>query len=157
MVLKQINETSNTNRMHAIWFHSSKDLNSPLNIRLVNTTRSQMPLAEDVLYWLFWEAQSQLLIPSKIYINKLKIFLECFQGKPPLGFKLQDGFLFKENRLCIPRTSLRLELILETHAGELVGHFGRNKAIAKLESWFYWPLELKKETEKVIQRCPTCQ
>lgn len=90
----------------------------------------------------------------------MKIFLKfggnVNSGKPFPGFKLQDGFLFKYNRLCIPKTSLRLQLISETHARGLAGHFGRDKAVAQLENNFYWS-GLRKETKKIIQRCPICQ
>lgn len=77
---------------------------------------------------------------------------QCSENHPPVGFKIQEGFLFRENRLCIPKTSQRLQLILETHAGGLAGHFGRDKTVAQLEAKFLWP-GLKKETGKVVQGC----
>ena len=54
-------------------------------------------------------------------------------------YTLLDGYLFKENKLCIPKTSLRDFLVWETHAGGLAGHFGRNKTILAIEDQFYWP------------------
>ena len=43
--------------------------------------------------------------------------------KEPQGtFHIQQGFLFKGNRLCIPKTSLRLLLVKEIHEGSLSGH-----------------------------------
>ena len=41
-----------------------------------------------------------------------------------LDFIIQDGMLFKGNQLCIPRSSMRENLIKEKHSGKLVGHFG---------------------------------
>ena len=39
-------------------------------------------------------------------------------------FHLLDGFLFKNNLLCVPRSSLRNLLVLEAHESGLMGHFG---------------------------------
>ena len=70
-------------------------------------------------------------------------FSEIYQtlGQGPSGehaeYTLLDGYLFKENKLCIPRTSLRDFLVWETHAGGLAGHFGRNKTILAIEDQFY--------------------
>ncbi|XP_050387198.1 uncharacterized protein LOC126803432 [Argentina anserina] len=68
-------------------------------------------------------------------------------------FVLQDGFLFKGTKLCIPCTSVRDFLILELHAGGIVGHFSRDKTIALVEDRFYWP-SLKRDVAKVVERCP---
>lgn len=54
----------------------------------------------------------------------------------PLGndYLVQDGYLFKNDRLCIPRSSLRDKLIRELHSSDLSGHVGRDKTIANLEA-----------------------
>ena len=70
-------------------------------------------------------------------------------------YTLLDGYLFRENKLCIPQTSLRDFLIWETHAGGLAGHFGRTKTILALEDQFFWP-GLKKQVAQVVARCRAC-
>ena len=39
----------------------------------------------------------------------------------PDDYTLQDGYLFKANKLCIPRYSVRDFLVWEIHAGGLAG------------------------------------
>ena len=39
-------------------------------------------------------------------------------------YTLQDGYLFKTNKLCILRFLVRDFLVWEIHAGGLAGHFG---------------------------------
>ena len=48
-----------------------------------------------------------------------------------------EGYLFFNNRLCIPRTSLRDQLTWECHSGGLASHFGCDKTITALEHQFY--------------------
>ena len=70
-------------------------------------------------------------------------------------FTIHDGFLFKGNKLCIPRTSTRDFLVWEIHAGGLAGHFGRNKTFLEVEDQFSWP-GLKKNVAQIVARCRTC-
>ena len=46
---------------------------------------------------------------------------------------LYDGYLFKADKLCIPRSSVRDFLVWEVHAGGLSRHFGRDKTIEEVE------------------------
>jgi hypothetical protein len=57
-----------------------------------------------------------------------ELYQKCL--KEPQGhFSVQHGFLFKDNRLCIP---LRLVLVKEVHEGTLGGHFGIQKTLDML-------------------------
>ena len=69
-------------------------------------------------------------------------------------FVIQDGFLFKNGRLCIPRGSIRDLLIREAHGGSLAGHFGITKTLEILNEHFYWP-SLVKDVQAIIARCST--
>ena len=61
----------------------------------------------------------------------------------------QEGYLFKANKLCIPRLLVRDFLVWEIHARGLVSHFGRDKTIEEVERQFYWP-GLKKVVAKIV-------
>ena len=82
------------------------------------------------------------------------IFTECQQG-PKGKFHVAQGFLFKANRLCIPKTPLRLMLVKEVHEGALGGHFGILKTLDILVQHFYLPKMLG-TVAKHILRCETC-
>ena len=44
--------------------------------------------------------------------------------EPWMEYTLQDGLLFKNNKLCIPKCSMGENLIQEKHNGGMAGHFG---------------------------------
>lgn len=71
-------------------------------------------------------------------------------------FFLHQGFLFKENLLCIPNTSLRAQLIHELHSNGLADHLGRDKTLQLVVARFFWP-HLKRNVGKFVQRCGVCQ
>jgi hypothetical protein len=54
-------------------------------------------------------------------------------------YMIQEGLLFKGNQLCIPKFSMRDNLLKEKHSGGLVGHFGHDKKFSQLSSSYYWP------------------
>ncbi|KAG7564224.1 Retrotransposon gag domain [Arabidopsis suecica] len=71
-------------------------------------------------------------------------------------FYIQDGFLFRDKRLCIPAGSIRTLLMQESHGGGLTGHFGVTKTLEVLKEHFYWP-KMKRMVEKFVGRCITCR
>jgi len=60
-------------------------------------------------------------------------------SKHPKGdFLVQEGYLFKRVRLCIPKCSTRELLIREVHEGSLARHFGESKTLTMLREHYYW-------------------
>ncbi|KAL6327819.1 hypothetical protein AAG906_025865 [Vitis piasezkii] len=49
-----------------------------------------------------------------------------------------DEYLFRENRLCVPISSMRELLVCEAHGGGLIGHFGAKSRV--LPHGLYTPL-----------------
>jgi hypothetical protein len=74
---------------------------------------------------------------------------------PTLGHSLQDGFLFKGTRLCVPKCSLRDSIIFEVHQGALAGHFGRDKTLKLIKERFFWP-KMATDVNRIVDRCHTC-
>jgi len=72
-----------------------------------------------------------------------------------VSFTLQDGFLFKGNELCIPKSPLSDLIIKEAHGGALAGLFGIDKTLDILKDHFYW-LRMGEDVHKVISRYNIC-
>ena len=73
-----------------------------------------------------------------------------------MDFLVENDYLFKVTKLCIPRTSFRNLLIWEMHAVGLARHFRRDKTIVLVEDRFYWP-SLKMDVARIVAQCRTCQ
>ena len=46
-----------------------------------------------------------------------------------LYYMMQEGLLFKDSKLCIPRCSMRENLIQIKHSGGLSGHLGKTRLL----------------------------
>jgi hypothetical protein len=53
-------------------------------------------------------------------------------------YLIQDGLLFKGCQLCIPKCSMREDLLKEKHSGGIAEHFGHEKMFAQLNSLYYF-------------------
>ena len=54
-------------------------------------------------------------------------------------YMIQEGLLFIGNQLCIPKFSMRENLLKEKHSGGLGRHFGHENTFAKLSESYFWP------------------
>ena len=78
-------------------------------------------------------------------------FSDVYQSCEKYGFGKYfryEGYLFKENKLCLPDCSLRKLLVKESHGGGLMGHFGVAKTLGVLQVHFYWP-HMKRDVERI--------
>jgi hypothetical protein len=80
------------------------------------------------------------------------VLQHCLEGRTWNKFILNDGFVFRANKLCIPEGSVRLLLLQEAHGGGLMGHFGVKMTEDVLATHFFWP-----RMTRDIARCTTCQ
>nr|GEW55560.1 hypothetical protein [Tanacetum cinerariifolium] len=67
-----------------------------------------------------------------------ELFSSC-QNHATGKYHLSNGYLFRGQRICIPRHSIRLMLIKETHEGGLAGHLGIDKTLAMPQNHFFGP------------------
>jgi len=75
------------------------------------------------------------------------LYLACL--KCLRDYLIQDGYLFRGTRLCIPKCGTRELLIREVHRGSLAGHFRENKTPIMLREHYYWP-GMSKDVQDVL-------
>jgi hypothetical protein len=73
-----------------------------------------------------------------------------------IEYLIQDGLLFKGNQLCIPKSSMRENLLKEKHSGGLVGHFSHHKTFLQLNNLYYYP-GMRTDVKKFVNKCRICQ
>ena len=67
-----------------------------------------------------------------------------------------EGYLLRENKLCVPNCSIRDLLVRESHGEGLMGHFGVAKTLAVLQEHCYWS-HIRRDVERLCDRCVTCR
>jgi hypothetical protein len=63
----------------------------------------------------------------------------CKDGRTWNKFILNDGFVYRANKLCIPDSYICLLLLQAAHGGKLMGHIGVKKTEDVLAVHFFWP------------------
>ena len=79
------------------------------------------------------------------------LFKLCKKGAHN-GYFMNDGYLFKDKRLCVPKSSMRELFIREAHEGGLMGHFGIPKRLNILHEHFFRS-HMKHDVHKFYDRC----
>ena len=75
---------------------------------------------------------------------------------PWLDYIIQYGLLFKGNKLCIPKCSIRENLIKEKHSGGLSGNFGHDKTLGKLKHFYLCP-GMRTDVQNFMDKFAFCQ
>ncbi|KAL4384911.1 hypothetical protein GQ457_15G018100 [Hibiscus cannabinus] len=81
-------------------------------------------------------------------LTNIKIAIPSFQGRTDPD--AHDGYLFKENRICIPQGSMRDILLREAHEGGLMGHFRVTKTLQTLKEHIFWP-KMRRDVERFCE------
>ena len=95
---------------------------------------------------------------KELYLTDLYFaepYSKCCDGRGWVKFHVNDGFLFRANKLCIPECSVRILLLQEAHAGGLMGHFDAKKTEQILADHFFWP-KMRRDVERHVLRCESC-
>jgi hypothetical protein len=71
-------------------------------------------------------------------------------------YLIQDGLLFKGCLLCIPRCSMRENLLKEKHSGGLAKHFGHEKTFFQLNGSYHW-LGMRVDVKRFVNNCKIFQ
>ena len=78
---------------------------------------------------------------------------EMFEGK----FHLYKGNLYCHDRLCVSaNSSLKQQILWESHNTPFAGHPGFNKTYAKVKSSFFWP-SMRSDILLYVRECLQCQ
>lgn len=83
------------------------------------------------------------------------IYKSCEKGAVDNFFR-HEGYLFRENRLCVPNCSMLELLVREAHSSGFLGHFGVHKTLEMLGKHFYWS-KMKVDVGRICSRCITCK
>jgi hypothetical protein len=102
-------------------------------------------------YVIWYKQGKELYVEDHKFCEEYRACEKIASGK---FFRL-DGFLFRENKLCVPNCFMREILVQESHGGGLMGHFGVAKTLAISQDHFYWP-HMKRDVERIYGRCVTC-
>ena len=158
--LKFINSQNSINRMHAKWVsyiqkfsfslkHKSGQQNKVTDA-LSRRASLLVTLRTEVIGF---DCLTELYEEDDDFGN---IWAKCQDGRSVEGMLIQDGYLFQGSQLCIPRSSLREQIIHELHGGGLGGHLGRDKIVALVEERYCWS-QLKRDVGNHVRKCPICQ
>lgn len=67
-----------------------------------------------------------------------------------------DGYLFKDDHVCVPMSEWREFFIKNVYCGGIVGHFGVTKTLDILKDQFYSPI-IQPDVENHYKRCLYCK
>lgn len=156
--LKHLSSQQKINRRHASWVEFLQAY--PFLIKHKSGKQNSVADALSRRHVLLTNLQTKVVgfeTIKELYQDDpdFNIVWESTKDQPFQRYHRHEGFLFKDNVLCIPRCSLREAIIWESHDGGLSGHFGRDKTVSLIKENFHWP-KLERDVIRHIQRCRIC-
>ncbi|KAA3457133.1 Transposon Ty3-I Gag-Pol polyprotein [Gossypium australe] len=157
--LKYVEGQHKLNKRHAKWIEYLESFSYVIKYK-----KGKEKVVADALprrYTLLTTLDSKLLgfhYMKELYIGDddfRNIYATCENGSFKKFYRY-EGFLFKENKLCVPQGSIRELLVLEVYSGGLLGHFGISKTLSTLQEHFYWP-RMWKDVEWICGCCIACK
>lgn len=157
--LKYINGQHKLNRRHAKWI----EFLQAFTFVLKHKPGSQNVVADALSRKLILLSAMETKLIGFEYLKDLykddgdfgELYTQCTTHAVD-RFHQVNGFLFRDSKLCIPRSSTQELLIREVHGGGIAGHFGVDKTLSMLQEHFYWP-RMEKQVRNLISRCAACQ
>jgi hypothetical protein len=157
--LKHLKGQGKLNRRHAQWMEFIETF--PYVIKYKQGKENIVADALSRRYALISTLNAKLLgfeYVKELYVNDddfASVFAACEKAAFGKFYRL-DGYLFRENRLCVPNSPMHELLVREAHGGGLMGHFGVRKTLDVLHEHFFLP-KMKRDVERVCSRCVTCR
>ncbi|XP_040964536.1 uncharacterized protein [Gossypium hirsutum] len=124
--LKHIKGQHKLNKRHAKWVEYLESF--PYVIKYKEGKENLVADALSRRYTLLSYLDSKLLGFALLKDDFGEMFVAC-ENVAIDKFYRYDGFLFREGKLCMPRSSIRDVLVHEAHSGGLMGHFGVGKTL----------------------------
>ena len=125
--LKHLKSQSKLNRRHATWMEYIETF--PY---IIWYKQGKENIVADALSWryvLLNSLSAKMLgfeYVKELYANDfdfVDVFATCDKGSFGQFYK-HDGYVFRENKLCVPNSSIRKLLVREAHSGGLMDYFG---------------------------------
>jgi hypothetical protein len=76
----------------------------------------------------------------------------CREGGTWNKYMLQDGLLYRANKLCVPASFVHLLFLQEAHGGGLMGYFGVKETEDVLAAHFF-SSKMRHDMERYVSRC----
>jgi hypothetical protein len=138
--LKHLKGQGKLNRRHATWMEFIRTF--PYVIKYKQGNENIMADALSRRYTLVSTLNAKLLgfkYVKELYVNDddfASVYGACEKATFGKFYRL-DGYLFKENRLCVLNSSMCELLVREVHGRGLMGHFGVRKTLDVLHEHLF--------------------
>ncbi|MCO5575354.1 hypothetical protein L7F22_029154 [Adiantum nelumboides] len=78
-------------------------------------------------------------------------------SRPAKEYSLQGGFLYYEQRLCVPKDpTLKKAILFKAHDSPISGHPGYAKTLNAIRKSYFWP-RMKGDILRYVKQCLSCQ